>query len=156
MAEESAGFRGGDRQMKERLGSGDLRVRDPNRKPVALGQSNVEECGNPMIPINDFNLLVSRDYGYGLGNGLVNANKFCICPKPLLSVWEICGSCRDAMHAMANDGLNCFPAGETKLDPSKFDIETAPLLSWKEAKQHSVHGQLVDHAKLVKRKVART
>jgi hypothetical protein len=79
-----------------------------------------------MNPINDFNLLVSRDYGYGLGNRLVNANKFCACLKPLLSVWEICGSCRDAMDAMANNGLNCFPAGETKLDLSKFAIDTAP------------------------------
>jgi hypothetical protein len=89
-------------------------------------QSNAKECGNPMISINDFNLFVSRHYGYGLGNGLVNANKFCTCPEPLPSVWEICGCCSASMHAIANDVFKCQSVENGKFDFSKFDIDTAP------------------------------
>jgi hypothetical protein len=86
----------------------------------------MEQCSNTMIPIDDFNLVVSRDDEYGLGDGAVKTDKLCTCPKPLLSVWEICGSCRQAMHAMADDGLDYFSSLDSKVDFGKFDIETAP------------------------------
>ena len=86
----------------------------------------------PMISIPNPKSVASISKNDGARDRSVLFKKGCTCPKPLISVLDICSHCRLTMNAIINNGMNSEHAN---LDEpftwdeyiSKFPIKGSPI-----------------------------
>jgi len=83
----------------------------------------MSKCGDPMVSINDIELFTTNDCDDRRGNAPISRDEICTCPKPILSIREVCSFCVRASRAKLDDGVKRELAAGRYFDFSKVDVD---------------------------------
>lgn len=76
--------------------------KDPAGNPIDLRAIDVTKRCEPVIAVENFKVAATKHCDERSRNGFVFSNEGCTCPKPLLSVLEVCRHCLSVRGAVGD------------------------------------------------------
>ena len=76
--------------------------KDPAGNPLDLSAFDISKCSKPVVSVEDFKTPIANCCNERNGDCSIGLNEVCTCPKPLLSVFDVCSHCLSASSAVRN------------------------------------------------------
>ena len=100
---------------------------DIGRRSICSSDTAVEDSGYSVVPVYEFEAPVPWDCHHWKRYTPIDGDILCKCPKPLVSVFEICGHCVGSSRAVINDAIDKHLAGKCERLGCEFNIPQFPL-----------------------------